>query len=131
MSYLKINGREFDLDVSIGEYNETLNVLDGPNAGRVMTGRMVRDVIGTYIGHNITVRSKGMDHTGLDEYWEFIKQHSVDDYVTLEAADGQTTIEYEAYYTSASRKLNTVLDGVNYWGEVAVNFIPMDATVTP
>lgn len=131
MSYIKLNGREFDADVSIGEYTRTLNVLDGSNAGRVMTGRMVRDVIGAYIGYNIKVYPRGMDYKGIDEFWTFLKDHSVDDSVMLEAADSQTTLSYEAYYTSASQKLESVQNGINYWGEVTVNFIPMDATVTP
>ena len=49
----------------------------------------------------------------------------------LEAADGQTTISYEAYYTSASQDIEKVENGVNYWGEIEVNFIPMDAQVKP
>ena len=49
MSYIKLNGVEFDAEVAISAYNRNFNVLDGDNAGRVMTGRMVRDIIGTYI----------------------------------------------------------------------------------
>ena len=55
MSYIKLNGKVFDADVAISKYNRYFNVLDGENAGRVMTGRMVRDVIGSYLGHKITV----------------------------------------------------------------------------
>ena len=55
MSYIKLNGKEFDADVAISSYNRNFNVLDGENSGRVMTGRMVRDIIGTYIGHKIRV----------------------------------------------------------------------------
>ena len=47
MSYIKINGITFDADVAISKYTRYFNVLDGENAGRVMTGRMVRDVIGS------------------------------------------------------------------------------------
>ena len=46
MSYIKLNGREFDADVAISAYSRNFNVLDGDNAGRVMTGRMIRDIIG-------------------------------------------------------------------------------------
>ena len=49
----------------------------------------------------------------------------------LEAADGQTTIAYEAYYTSASQDLEKGEGGVNYWGEIEVNFVPMDAQLRP
>ena len=131
MSYIKLNGKVFDADVAISKYNRYFNVLDGENAGRVMTGRMVRDVIGSYLGHKITVFRRGDNYAGLEEFWEYLFQHSVDDSVMLEAADGQTTISYEAYYTSASQDIEKAEDGVNYWGEIEVNFIPMDAQVKP
>lgn len=51
MTYVKINGISFDVDVAISSIEETFNVLDGENTWRVMSGRMVRDIIGTYIGH--------------------------------------------------------------------------------
>ena len=59
MSYIKLNGVTFDADVAISKYTRYFNVLDGDNAGRVMTGRMVRDVIGTYLGHKVTVFRRG------------------------------------------------------------------------
>ena len=127
MSYIKLNGVEFDADVAISAYNRNFNVLDGPNAGRVLTGRMIRDVIGTYLGHKITVFRRGDDYAGLDEFWEYLYQHSIDDSVLLEAADGQKTISYQAYYTSASQDIEKVEKGVNFWGEIEVNFIPIDA----
>ena len=108
MSYIKLNGIEFDADVAISKYNRNFNVLDGENAGRVMTGRMVRDIIGTYIGHKLTVFRRGDNYNGLDEFWDYLVEHSVDDSVMLEAADGQTTISYEAYHTIASQDIEKV-----------------------
>lgn len=131
MGYIKLNGITFDADVAISKYTRYFNVLDGDNAGRVMTGRMVRDVIGTYLGHKVTVFRKGDNQKGLDAFWDYLYTHSVDDSVQLEAADGQTTIAYEAYYTSATQSIEKVENGVNYWGEIEVNFIPMDAQVKP
>lgn len=133
-SYIKINGILFDVGIAISKYNRNFNVLDGDNAGRVMTGRMVRDIIGTYIGHKVTVFRKGdseQARQALDDFWDYLVTHSVDGSVMLEAADGQTTLSYEAYYTSASQDIEKVSNGVNYWGEFEVNFIPMDAQVRP
>ena len=127
MSYIKLNGRTFDADVAISSYNRNFNVLDGPNAGRVLSGKMIRDVIGTYLGHKITVFRRGDDYAGLDVFWDYLYQHSIDDSVLLEAADGQRTITYQAYYTSASQDLEKVENGVNYWGVIEVNFVPIDA----
>lgn len=131
MSYIKLNGKEFDADVAISSYNRNFNVLDGENSGRVMTGRMVRDIIGTYIGHKIRVFRRGDSYAGLDEFWDYLIEHSVDDSVMLEAADGQTSISYEAYYTTGSQDIERVVNGVNYWGEIEINFVPMDAQVKP
>lgn len=132
MSYIKLNGKEFDADVAISSYNRNFNVLDGDNAGRVIgRGRMIRDIIGTYIGHKMKVFRRGNNYAGLDEFWDYLVEHSVDDSVMLEAADGQTTITYEAYYTSASQDIEFVEDGINYWGEIEITFVPMEAQVVP
>lgn len=132
MNYIKINGRSFDVDVAISAYEENFNVLDGPNAGRSTgTGRMIRDVIGACVGHKVTVFRRGNDYAGYDAFWSYLKAHSVDDSVQLEAADGQTTISYEAYYTSASHSIEKVENGVNYWGEIEVNFIPVAPQIRP
>ena len=131
MSYIKLNGVEFDAEIAIAAYNRNFNVLDGENAGRVMSGRMVRDIIGTYVGHKITVFRRGDNYEGLDRFWDYLIEHSVDDSVLLEAADGQTTISYEAYYTSGTQDIEKVVNGVNYGGTIEINFIPMEAQVTP
>lgn len=131
LGYIKLNGVEFDAEITISNYNRNLNVLDGENAGRVMAGRMIRDIIGAYIGHKITVFRRGDNYQGLDNFWDYLVAHSVDDSVMLEAADNQKTISYEAYYTSASQDIEKVEGGVNYWGEIEVNFIPIDAQVKP
>jgi hypothetical protein len=131
MSYIKLNGIEFDAEVAISSYNRSFNVLDGKNAGRVLTGRMIRDVIGTYIGHKIKVFRRGNNYKGLDDFWDYLVQHSVDGSVMLEAADGQKTISYEAYYTSGTQDIERVDGDTNYWGEIEVNFIPMEAQVKP
>ena len=130
MNYCKINGIAFDVTVSISDIEESFNVLDGDNAGRVLTGRMVRDIIGTYIGHKITFFN-GKSSADFDALWNYLIAHSVDDSVQLEAADGQSSISYEAYYTSGTRTLRSAADGINQWDEIEINFVPMDAQVKP
>jgi hypothetical protein len=95
-----------------------------------MSGGMVRDVIGTYIGHKITFFN-GKDNAAFDELWNYLIAHSVDDSVHIEAADNQSSISYQAYYTSGSRKLKSASEDGNVWDEIEINFIPMTAQVTP
>ena len=132
MSYISLNGRVFDVEVAIKNYSRNLNVLDGENTGRGLDGVMIRDIIGTYIGHKLTVFRRGNNYAGLDAFWNYLVEHSVDESgVELEAADGQTTIRYKAYYTSATQDIEKVDGGVNYWGEIEVNFISMEAQYKP
>lgn len=44
---------------------------------------------------------------------------------------GAGSISYEAYYTTGSQDIERVVNGVNYWGEIEINFVPMDAQVKP
>ena len=130
MNYVRINGSSFDAQVAISEYEEYFEVLDGPNVGRVTAGSMQRDIIGTYIGHKITFFA-GKSNEAFNALWDYLLEHSVDDFVWLEAADSQKEIAYAAYYTSGSRKLKRVSGGINYWDEISVNFVPMDAAIRP
>lgn len=129
-SVCKINGISFDVTVAISALEESFDVLDGENAGRALSGRMVRDIIGTYIGHSVTFFA-GKSQADFDALWDYLVAHSVDDSVSVELADGQSSINYEAYYTSGKRKLRVQEDNVNYWDEIQISFVPMDAQVKP
>lgn len=132
MTYCKINGISFDVGVAISEYKRKLSILHGENAGRVMTGSMILDPIGAYLGREITFFRKGDKYQELDALWDFLVKHSVDKAgVLLEATDGQTSISFQAYYGDTEQLIEKVENGVNYWGEFKVSFVPMEAQVKP
>lgn len=132
MTYCKLNGVAFDVDVAISAYKRKLNILHGSNVGRVMSGDMILDPIGAYLGRDITFFRKGDNYKAMDALWDFLVEHSMDSSgVFLEAADGQTTLSFQAYYGDTEQALDEVRNGVNYWGEFTVSFIPMKAQVTP
>lgn len=56
---------------------------------------------------------------------------AIKDTVRELASGGLRVVDYEAYYTSASQDLEKGDGGVNYWGEIEVNFVPMDAQLRP
>lgn len=78
----------------------------------------------------VTVFRRGNDYRSYDAFWNYLKAHSVDDSVLLEAADGNSTISYRAYYTSASHDIEKVENGINYWGEIEIHFIPIAPQIT-
>ena len=134
--YCRINGESFDVGVAIGNYKRKFEVLHGENAGRSeVAGNMILDPIGTYLGREITFFRKGNSAEAVqafDRLWDFLVLHSVDeDGVFLEAADGQGTIAMQVYYSSSAQDIEGVVNSVRYWGPFTVNFIPMEAQVTP
>ena len=135
MTYCKLNGMSFDVGIAISGYKRKLNILHGENVGRVMSGDMILDPIGAYLGREITFFRKGDSRAAveaMDALWDFLVRHSMDAQgVMLEAADGQSTISFQCYYGDTEQSIEKVRDGVNYWGEFTVSFIPMKAQVTP
>lgn len=132
MSYLKLNGIEFQTDVAISQYRIDYNVLDGDNTGRSQAkGSMIREIIGLFPQYKITCARKGNNYEGLDALWKFLKEHSMDDYVSVELADGQDTISGDFYYTSFGRDLLRVENGVRYWGAIEITLTAMEAELTP
>lgn len=132
MAYCKLNGTTFDVGVAISAYKRKMSILHGENVGRVMSGDMILDPIGTYLGRDITFFRKGDNYAALDALWDFLVEHSMDaEGVLLECADGQESIMFQAYYGDTEQSIEEVRNGINYWGEFTVSFIPMKAQVTP
>lgn len=132
MSYLKLNGTEFQTEVAITGYRLDYSILDGDNTGRAQAkGSMIREIVGLFPQYKITCMRKGSNYEGLDKLWKFLKEHSIDDYVTVEMADGQETLSGNFYYTSFGRDLLSVENGVNYWGAIEITLTAMEAELAP
>ena len=122
---------DFDAKVMVSDYEESVDALDGENVGRgKLRGRMIRDVLGAFIGHKVTFQRDGSVEE-FDRLWDWLKVHIVDDSIWIRAADGQGTIEYEAYYTVSEIELEKVEGGVRYYKAITVNFIPIDPQLIP
>lgn len=115
----KIDGIEFSKAVI--ELKRTFQVLDGENAGRVITGDMTRDVIGTYYNYSAKIDRSFMTLAEYDEFYEIISAPV--DFHTIEVPYGQETFTYQAYITNGSDELPLTKDGKNYWNGLSFNFI--------
>jgi hypothetical protein len=116
----KIDDIEFTKGV-LSKPKRSFQVLDGENAGRVLTGDAERDVIGTYYNYSTTVDSSFMTLEEYDELYEIISAPV--SFHTLIVPYGQSTYEYQAYITNGTDELNLIKDGKNYWGNLTFNFI--------
>lgn len=111
---------------------QSFQILDGENSGRVLSGDMKRDIIGTYFNYKIKLKPEATID-GVKEYnklWNMssnpTESHTL--VVPYDVGDSVThnTLTFKAYITSGSRDmLKYDLDGVDYWKEGEFNFISM------
>lgn len=132
MNYCKINGRSYD--VLVLKISETFNVLYSENTGRSLStgARMVLDPLGTFVGHSVVFARKRGAEAEYDELFDLLSTPT-DVGVSVEIVHNQTTISYEAYVSQGERPLKRIDVPNNkvIWGDMTVNFIPMEAQVLP
>ena len=125
MALITVDGEGYDVINS--EITRSFQVLDGENAGRTMDFEMHRDVGGTF--YNYTWKIEPRNITEYDELYEILSAPV--DYHNIVVPYGQTTKSFKAYVTSGQDVLKRQEDGVNYWGELSINFVAMSPNRLP
>ncbi len=106
----------------------SFEVLDGENAGRVMSGEMERDIIGTYYNYSVEVDADEATAWEYDYFWQLISQPK--DYHVITVPYGQDTLTFKAYVTQGSDELE-IMGAKNRWGGLSFNFIAMEPQRRP
>lgn len=109
-------------NIHIVSLKRSFQVLDGENAGRVMTGEMDRDIIGTYYNYSCEIDASGADRDEYDNFYEAISAPVDSHSITVPFA--QETITFDAYVTNGDDELLSMFDD-NEWSGLSFNFIAM------
>lgn len=109
-------------NVHIVSLKRSFQVLDGENAGRVMTGEMDRDIIGTYYNYACEIDASGADRAEYDRFYEEISAPVDSHEITVPY--GQGTMTFKAYVASGDDSLIAIYDD-NEWSALSFNFIAM------
>lgn len=116
-------------NVIVSKLTRKFSVQDTSKTGRVQSGDMYRDVIGTFYNYSMTVEQMGTDAATLDAFWEAISQ-PVDSHVCV-FPYGQTTLTQRMYITSGEQDLVRLTPERTDWGILNVSFIAMSPRVVP
>ena len=114
-----IDGVAYNVIVPAGGLKRSFEVLDGKNAGRLLSGRMVRDIIGTYYNYELQIETIGPAE--YDALYEVLSSPIDSHLVSLPY--GQGTLTFKAYVTSGGDTLSQMYKGKNYWQGLTVKFI--------
>lgn len=115
-------------NIHVVSLKRSFQVLDGENAGRVMTGEMDRDIIGTYYNYACEIDASGADREEYDSFYEAISA-PVDSH-EITAPYGQGSINFRAYVTNGEDNLIAMYEE-NEWSGLSFNFIAMEPQRRP
>lgn len=124
-----VDGRTYNVAVPQGGLKRSASALDGSNAGRLMSGRMVRDLIGVYYNYSLTVNTKDLDVEEYDAMYQVITAPV--DYHIITVPYGQSALTFQAYIANADDELLKMTRGWNRWGTLSFNFVAMEPQRTP
>lgn len=127
-SVLSLDGKAYP-NLHVVSLKRSFSVLDGDNAGRVMTGAMKRDIIGTYYNYSMEIDPVSSDLAEYDEFYEAISA-PVDSHV-LTVPYAQTTVTFDAYVANGEDELVSNNDDRSNWQNLSVNFVAMKPKRTP
>jgi len=119
-----VDGIRYNVTVPAGGIKRSASVLDGDNAGRVKSGLMIRDIIGTYYNYTVQIETSRLDVEAYDRLYEVLTA-PVNSHL-LVIPYGQTTLRFYAYVTNAEDSIRTIDNGKNFWGGLSINFIAME-----
>ncbi len=125
---LKLDGAAYP-HIHVTGLKRSFSVLDGDNAGRVMTGDMVRDVIGTYYNYTLDIEPSGSDPGEYDRFYQAISA-PVDSHL-LEVPYAQGVLAFRAYVTGGEDGLLALYDAGNEWGGLSISFVAMSPQRRP
>lgn len=106
MDLVKIDGIVYDVLVSALE-NKAEKVQGGNTGTALYRNREIQDIVGIKYAHNITFSPNEEYPELFDSLFSYLFDN-VRESVMLEVVHGQTTIAYEATYTTGSRRVNYI-----------------------
>lgn len=127
---ISIDGTQYD-KIHIVSLKRSFAVLDGLTTGRVQTGEMRRDIIGTYYNYSLKLVSdqSNASISQYDSLYEIISAPAESHVIRVPY--GQGWKQYKAYVTSGTDELKLKTEDYSKWDGLEVNFIAMSPERIP
>lgn len=125
---LRVDGVAYP-NLHVASLKRSFSVLDGPNAGRVMSYDMVRDVGGTFYNYTLTIEPDLSAPAEYDAFYEAVSAPV--DYHMIEVPYAQGTMAFKAYVAKGEDELLGIYRRGNAWDNLSVNFVAMSPQRRP
>lgn len=122
MAYMRLtmDGTTYRVRIVYNTLVRAFSLIEGSNAGDMLSGRHERDLIGTGYTYEMGIEPEPQFQEDYDAFYDAISD-PVDSHI-ITVPYGQTTMTYEAMIESGSDTYRGVLSTVNQWSGLVVRF---------
>lgn len=119
-----IDGTYFNVFIPQDGIERNFAIVDTDDAGRVLTGAMERDIVGTFYNYTIKLNTNFLSFAEYDQLYDILS--SPVEYHIIVVPYAQSTLRFKAYVTQGKDVLNRMSSKGNHWKQLSVNFIAME-----
>lgn len=119
-----VDGIDYRVFINFGTIKRKFEIMEKENKGVAITGRNIRDILGTNYSYSFTVSPNPMYPQDYDLFYDKISE-PVDSHM-IEAVYGQSSISFEAMITSGEDDFDGNESGTNLWKSLTVHYDPME-----
>lgn len=120
---ITVDGTTYRVLVEYDSLKRSFELMEGNNSGTAISGRSIRDIIGTNYKYEMTVRADPKYPTDYDSF--FYKISEPVDYHTVVLPFGQTTLSFQAKITDGNDIYKGYYNGYHRWDEMNLVFTAM------
>lgn len=117
---IRVDNRAYSVRVVYNTFVRAWNLVEGPNAGDMLSGRHERDLVGTKYTYSMEIEPDPRYQTDYDALVDALSAPVPSHVVTV--PNGQGTLTYTAMIESGSDVYRGQLGGQRRWGGMTVTF---------
>lgn len=121
---ITIDNVTYDVFIKYGSWKRTFEIREGTNTGEALSGRRIRDILGTTYAYELTILPNPDNPTAYDSLFHVLSQPV--DYHHVVMPYGQSTLEFDAAITGGNDSYNGFYAGFKRWDELTIQFVPID-----
>ena len=120
---ITVDGTTYRVLVEFDTLKRSFEIMEGDNSGTAISGRSIRDIIGTVYKYDMTVRADPNYPEDYDSF--FYKISEPVDYHTVVLPFGQSTLTYQAKILEGNDIYKGYYNGYRRWDEMELTFEAM------
>lgn len=124
MRTIRVDGIEYHVNLKYATLVRSFTILEGNNKGDALTGRTVRDIIGTRYDYELAIEQDEDNPADYDRFYEVISS-PVDTHVVT-FPYGQTTLTYECMIEEGSDTYMGTYGGTELWEGLVIRFTAIE-----